>query len=40
MMTAYLFLGSLHAEVHMLQFYGGAYRAYQERVPFFGPWPY
>jgi methanethiol S-methyltransferase len=36
-MTAYLFLGSLHAEAHMLRFYGDAYRAYQERVPFFGP---
>ena len=36
-MTAYLFLGSLHAEAHMLRFYGDAYRGYQERVPFFGP---
>ena len=38
-MTAYLFLGSLHAESHMLRFYGDAYRAYQERVPFFAPTP-
>ncbi|WP_439626256.1 methyltransferase family protein [Gemmata sp.] len=38
-MTAYLFLGSLHAEAHMLRFYGDAYRGYQERVPFFAPGP-
>ena len=36
-MTAYLFLGSLHAESHMLRSYGDPYRDYQERVPFFGP---
>lgn len=35
-MSAYLFLGSLHAEAHMLRFYGDAY---QERVPFFAPPP-
>ena len=36
-MTAYLFLGSVHAEAHMLRFYGDEYCAYQDRVPFFGP---
>jgi methanethiol S-methyltransferase len=38
-MTLYVFLGSIHAEGHMLQFYGDAYRGYQERVPFFAPIP-
>lgn len=38
-MTAYAVLGSLHAEAHMGRFYGDAYRAYQERVPFFAPIP-
>ncbi len=38
-MTAYVVLGSLHAEAHMLRYYGEAYRAYQERVPFFAPAP-
>ena len=38
-MTAYLFLGSLHAEAHMGRSYGDAYRGYQERVPFFAPTP-
>jgi methanethiol S-methyltransferase len=38
-MTLYVFLGSIHAEAHMLQFYGDAYRGYQERVPFFVPTP-
>lgn len=38
-LTAYVFLGSLHAEAHMLRFYGDAYRAYQEQVPFLAPVP-
>ncbi|HYH64097.1 MAG TPA: hypothetical protein VD866_05320 [Urbifossiella sp.] len=38
-MTAYVFLGSLHAEAHMLRFYGDAYRDYQARVPFLAPAP-
>jgi protein-S-isoprenylcysteine O-methyltransferase Ste14 len=38
-MTAYLVLGSLHAESHMTRFYGDAYREYQVRVPFFAPTP-
>lgn len=38
-LTAYIVLGSLHAESHMLRFYGGAYRDYQSRVPFFAPVP-
>ena len=38
-LTAYVFLGSLHAEAHMARFYGDAYRAYQERVPFLAPTP-
>jgi protein-S-isoprenylcysteine O-methyltransferase Ste14 len=36
-MTAYLILGSLHAEAHMTRFYGDAYREYQNHVPFFAP---
>jgi methanethiol S-methyltransferase len=38
-MTAYLVLGSLHAEAHMLRFYGDAYRDYLGRVPFLAPTP-
>jgi hypothetical protein len=38
-MTAYLVVGSLHAEAHMLRAYGDAYRGYVERVPFFAPGP-
>lgn len=38
-MTAYLYLGSLHGEYHMIRFYGEAYRSYQEQVPFFAPTP-
>jgi len=38
-MTAYVVLGSLHAEAHMLRFYGDAYRDYLSRVPFFAPTP-
>jgi protein-S-isoprenylcysteine O-methyltransferase Ste14 len=38
-MTAYLVLGSLHAEAHMGRFYGDAYRRYQDQVPFFLPSP-
>ena len=38
-LTAYVFLGSLHAEAHMERFYGDAYRGYRERVPFFVPAP-
>lgn len=34
-MTVYVVLGSLHAESHMLRFYGDAYRDYLARVPFF-----
>jgi len=39
-MTAYVFLGSLHAEMHMIYFYGDSYLEYQARVPFFarGMW--
>jgi hypothetical protein len=37
--TAYLFVGSVHAEAHTLRTYGDAYRAYQDRVPFFLPAP-
>ena len=32
-MTAYVVLGSVHAEAHLLRFYGDAYRGYQEQVP-------
>ena len=38
-MTAYVVLGSVHAEAHMLRFYGDAYRDYLARVPFFAPAP-
>jgi methanethiol S-methyltransferase len=38
-MTAYVVLGSLHAEGHMLRFYGDAYRDYLNRVPFLAPTP-
>ncbi len=38
-MTAYVVLGSVHAEAHMLRFYGDAYRDYLSRVPFFAPTP-
>ena len=37
--TAYLFVGSLHAEAHTLHAYGPAYADYRERVPFFLPTP-
>ena len=33
-LTVYTVLGSLHAEAHMLRFYGDAYRDYMGRVPF------
>lgn len=38
-MTAYVVIGSLHGEAHMLRFYGDAYRDYMNRVPFFVPTP-
>ena len=38
-MTAYVLLGSLHAEAHMLRFYGDAYRDYLQKVPFLAPTP-
>jgi len=38
-LTAYVFLGSLHAEVHTARFYGAAYHDYQQHVPFFAPEP-
>ena len=38
-LTAYVVLGSVHAESHMRRFYGDAYRDYQARVPFLAPSP-
>jgi methanethiol S-methyltransferase len=37
--TAYLFVGSLHAEAHTRHTYGAAYESYRERVPYFLPTP-
>jgi protein-S-isoprenylcysteine O-methyltransferase Ste14 len=38
-LTVYVVFGSLHAEGHMLRFYGDAYRDYMARVPFLAPAP-
>ncbi|MCA1686797.1 MAG: hypothetical protein LC745_12680, partial [Planctomycetia bacterium] len=35
--TAYLVLGSVHSERHLVETYGRAYRSYQQHVPFFIP---